>query len=143
MAVVVRGGYEPPDRRWKLFSHFYKTIKDRETNRDLPDTKVAALLRGNEHLLKRIHNRLGFVLQASAEVSSGAKTSLTRDEFKKLGSDTVKQMTEEAVEATVEVLMRATENRLVLLTTPDDGQHLRFDIRPLQEFFPPNSCTMR
>jgi hypothetical protein len=31
--------------------------------------------------------------------------------------------------------MEATTDRLVLVSTPDDGDHLRFDIRPLQEFF--------
>ncbi|MCK5724030.1 MAG: hypothetical protein KAI84_15970, partial [Gammaproteobacteria bacterium] len=31
--------------------------------------------------------------------------------------------------------MEATTDRLVLVNTPDDGDHLRFDIRPLQEFF--------
>ena len=36
---------------------------------------------------------------------------------------------------TVGVLMEATTNRLVLVSTPDDGDHVRFDIRPLQEFF--------
>ncbi len=31
--------------------------------------------------------------------------------------------------------MKATVDRLVLVSTPDDGDHVRFDIRQLQEFF--------
>jgi hypothetical protein len=44
-------------------------------------------------------------------------------------------MVERDHDKTVAVLMRATTDRLVLVSTPDDGDHLRFDIRPLQEFF--------
>ncbi|MEO0970810.1 MAG: hypothetical protein AAFX80_21420, partial [Cyanobacteria bacterium J06639_18] len=44
-------------------------------------------------------------------------------------------MVEEDIEETVDVLMKATTDRLVLVSTPDDGNHVRFDIRPLQEFF--------
>jgi hypothetical protein len=135
IAVIVRSGEEPPNRRWKLFNHFYKTIKDREANRNLPDIDVAKLLREREHLLKRLHNRLGFVLHSDSEVSSGAQTSLHHADFERLATDTVTQMTEESVAGTVKILMRATAIRLVLLNTPDDGKRLRFDIRPLQEFF--------
>ena len=31
--------------------------------------------------------------------------------------------------------MRATTERLVLVSTPETGEYVRFDIRPLQEFF--------
>ncbi len=44
-------------------------------------------------------------------------------------------MVEADVQKTVDILMEATTDRLVLVNTPDDGNHLRFDIRPLQEFF--------
>jgi hypothetical protein len=62
MAVVVRDGGKPPDRRWQLFDNFYHVIKRRETNRDLPDEAIARLLREDHKLLKTVHNRLGFVL---------------------------------------------------------------------------------
>ncbi len=135
MAVVVRDGERPPERKWKLFSNFYQVIKRREANRDLPDKKLANLLREQDQLLKTVHNRLGFILQAKAESSKGAQTKLDKDEFKKLVTDAVYQMVETEVDETVHILMKATTDRLVLVSTPDDGNHVRFDIRQLQEFF--------
>jgi hypothetical protein len=135
MAIVVRDGERPPERKWKLFTNFYQVIKRREANRDLPNRRLAKLLREQDQLLKTVHNRLGFVLHARAEISQGAQTKLSRDEFQKLVTDAVGQMVETEVEETIKVLMEATSERLVLVNTPDDGHHVRFDIRPLQEFF--------
>jgi hypothetical protein len=135
MAIVVRDGERPPERKWKLFTNFYQVIKRREANRDLPNKRLAKLLREQDQLLKTVHNRLGFVLHSRAEISQGAQTKLSRDEFQKLVTDAVEQMVETEVEETIKVLMEATSERLVLVNTPDDGHHVRFDIRPLQEFF--------
>jgi hypothetical protein len=135
MAIVVRDGERPPERKWKLFTNFYQVIKRREANRDLPNKRLAKLLREQDQLLKTVHNRLGFALHARAEISQGAQTKLNRDEFKKLVTDAVEQMVETEVKETIKVLMEATSERLVLVNTPDDGHHVRFDIRPLQEFF--------
>ncbi len=135
MAVVVRDGAKPPDRRWQLFNNFYQVIKRREANKNFPDQPLAKLLREDEKLLKTLHNRLGFVLHSRAETSKGAQTHLAKSEFKSLAEEAVRQMVESDQDKTVAVLMRATTDRLVLVSTPDDGNHLRFDIRPLQEFF--------
>lgn len=135
MAVVVRDGGKPPDRRWQLFTNFYQVIKRREANRDLPDLRLAKLLREDEQLLKTVHNRLGFVLHSRAETSEGALTRLDRAEFRTIVADAVSQMMETEADQTVEVLMEATTDRLVLVSTPDDGNSVRFDIRQLQEFF--------
>lgn len=135
MAVVVRDGSKPPDRRWQLFNNFYQVIKRREANKNFPDQPLAKLLREDEKLLKTLHNRLGFVLHSRAETSKGAQTHLAKSEFRELAEEAVRQMVESDQEKTVAVLMRAATDRLVLVSTPDDGDHLRFDIRPLQEFF--------
>jgi hypothetical protein len=92
-------------------------------------------LQEQDKLLKTVHNRLGFILHAKAESSQGAQTKLDKDEFKKLVTDAVTQMVETDLDETVMVLIKATTDRLVLVSTPDDGDHVRFDIRQLQEFF--------
>lgn len=135
LAVIVRDGERPPDRRWKLYSRFYDVMRRREANRDLPDRKLARLLANDEKLLKTIHNRVGFRLHADAETSQGAETSLPRSEFLILATRTVAQMEEGNVEDKVAVLGKATTERLVLISTPENGSKLRFDIRQLQEFF--------
>jgi hypothetical protein len=92
-------------------------------------------LREDEKLLKTLHNRIGFRLQADAETSEGAETSLDREAFRLLAARTVAQMVEDQIEQKVEILDKATTERLVLINTPENGTKLRFDIRQLQEFF--------
>jgi hypothetical protein len=135
MAVVVRDGGKPPERKWQLFSNFYQVIKKREANRTLPDKNLAELLREGDKLLKALHNRLGFELHRRAETSQGAQTSLDRHELNTIIRETVSQLQDSDVDRTVTTLMEATTERLILVNTPETGAPVRFDIRPLQEFF--------
>ncbi|TCQ07688.1 hypothetical protein C8J34_104149 [Rhizobium sp. PP-F2F-G36] len=135
MAVIVRDGGRPPERRWKLFNTFYEVIKKRESNRNLPDKPLAGLLREGDKLLRAIHNRLGFELHARAETSRGATTAIDRAKLKAMVTQTVEKLQDKAVRTTVSTVMKATTERLVLVNTPESGEHVRFDIRPLQEFF--------
>ncbi len=135
MAVIVRDGGKPPERKWQLFDTFYQVIKKREANRNLPDQELARLLREGDKLLKALHNRLGFELHARAETSQGAQTSLARGELQLIVQEVVSQLQDNFIAETVATLMRATTERLVLVNTPENGEHVRFDIRPLQEFF--------
>lgn len=135
MAVVVRDGGKPPERKWLLFTNFYQVIKKREANRNLPDKRLSSLLREGDQLIKALHNRLGFELHARAETSQGAQTSLDRDDLRRIVHQTVTLLQDTDVDATVATLMNATTDRLVLVNTPESGERVRFDIRPLQEFF--------
>lgn len=135
MAVVVRDGGRPPERRWQLFTNFYQVIKKREANRNLPDPKIAGLLREKDELIKSLHNRLGFELHYRAEKSSGAQTSISREELRKIIMEVVTNLQDDDVDSTVALLAEATTERLVLVNTPESGETVRFDIRPLQEFF--------
>jgi hypothetical protein len=135
MAVVVRDGGKPPERKWQLFANFYQVIKKRETNRKLPDKNLSKLLLNGDKLLKAVHNRLGFELHKRAETSEGAQTSLKKAEFRKIVQSIVERLQDSDIEETVSTLMEATTDRLVLVNTPDNGNEVRFDIRPLQEFF--------
>ena len=135
MAVIVRDGGRPPERRWQLFNTFYEVIKKREANRNLPDRALAKLLREGDRLLRDLHNRLGFELHARAETSKGAATALSRSELRQIVTDVVQRLQERGVRGTVHTLMKATTERLVLVSTPENGDFVRFDIRPLQEFF--------
>lgn len=135
MAVVVRDGGRPPEKRWQLFDNFYQVMKKRESLKDFPDPRISKLLRENEQLLKAIHARLGISLHARAENSDGAETTLNRSEFKKLAEQTTSILMDENIEPMVETLMEATMERLVFVNTPENGENVRFDIRQLQEFF--------
>lgn len=135
MAVLVRDGGCPPEKRWQLFENFYQVMKKREMLKGFGDPNVAKLLRDSDTLLRAIHSRLGISLHAQAENSSGAETTLAREDFKNLAVKTTKMLIVENVSGIVDALMEATTERLVFVNTPDDNQSVRFDIRQLQEFF--------
>jgi hypothetical protein len=135
MAVVVRDGGRPPEKRWELFENFYQVMKKRETLKNFPDPRINKLLRENSALLRAIHARLGISLHASAEISKGAETTLDRSQFQFLARQTTERYVEEDVEELVETLMEATTERLVFVNTPESSTTVRFDIRQLQEFF--------
>lgn len=135
MAVVVRDGGRPPEKRWELFDNFYDVMKKRESLKNFPDVRISKLLRENSILLKAIHARLGIALHASAEISDGADTTLGREQFCSLARQTTERYVEDNVDDLVETLMEATTERLVFVNTPESNDTVRFDIRQLQEFF--------
>lgn len=135
MAVVVRDGGRPPDKRWRLFDNFYTVMKRRESLKSFANPRIERLLREEDRLLRAVHVYLGFVLHARAERSEGAQTTLSRTEFRQLVHDVVARLVDRDIEETVSCLMEATTERLVLVSTPESGEHVRFDIRQLQEFF--------
>ncbi|NWA29187.1 hypothetical protein HX870_10245 [Pseudomonas gingeri] len=135
MAVVVRDGGRPPEKRWELFDNFYDVMKKRESLKNFPDVRISKLLRENSVLLKAIHARLGIALHASAEISDGADTTLDREQFCHLARQTTERYVDDNVDDLVETLMEATTERLVFVNTPESNKTVRFDIRQLQEFF--------
>jgi hypothetical protein len=135
MAVVVRDGGRPPEKRWELFDNFYKVMKKRESQKNFQDQRIAKLLREGDTLLKAIHTRLGIVLHALAEISTGAETTLKKAEFEILARKTTAMLIDDNVDEVVDALMEATIERLVFVNTPESSSTVRFDIRQLQEFF--------
>jgi hypothetical protein len=121
MAVVVRDGGRPPEKRWQLFDNFYEVIRKREANRQLANEKLAKLIQERQKLLKNLHNRLGFELHFRAETSRGAQTSLDRSELLRIVREVVIELQDDEVDETVDLLMEATTERLVLVNTPDTG----------------------
>jgi hypothetical protein len=85
--------------------------------------------------LKTVHNRVGFQLHALAETSAGAQATLDKQLFARIVRAAVGEIKQRDIDITVKTLINATTERLVLVNTPDDGHHVRFDVRQLQEFF--------
>ncbi|WP_406643475.1 NACHT domain-containing protein [Pectobacterium brasiliense] len=135
MAVVVRDGGRPPEKRWELFNNFYTVMKKRETLKNFTDVKIASLLQEKELLLKAIHDRLGICLHVRSEISQGAEAALPKKEFRDLAKSTTEMLMDGNIEEIVNTLMEATIERLVFVNTPDSTEYVRFDIRQLQEFF--------
>jgi hypothetical protein len=135
MAIIVRSGQRPPEKKWELYNRFYDVIRTREANRDLPDKALSSLLREDVALLKSVHNRLGFLLHSEAERAQGAQATLSRAAFREMVEAVVREQKEDHIAEITDTVLSATTERLVLISTPDDGAHVRFDVRQLQEYF--------
>ncbi|HDT4646630.1 TPA: hypothetical protein QHQ16_001705 [Citrobacter freundii] len=135
MAVVVRDGGRPPEKRWELFNNFYTVMKKRESQKNFPDIRISALLRDRDQLLKSIHDRLGVCLHTKAENSKGAEATFDKSEFFQLAKQTTAMQIDGDTDDVVDTLMEATTERLVFVNTPESSESVRFDIRQLQEFF--------
>ncbi|WP_406627795.1 NACHT domain-containing protein [Pectobacterium carotovorum] len=135
MAVVVRDGGRPPEKRWELFNNFYNVMKKRESQKNFPDIRISALLRDRDQLLKSIHDRLGVCLHTKSENSKGAEATFEKSEFYHLAKQTTAMQIDGDTDDVVDTLMEATTERLVFVNTPESNEFVRFDIRQLQEFF--------
>ncbi|WP_394823108.1 NACHT domain-containing protein [Pendulispora albinea] len=135
IAIIVRNGHRPPERKWDLYQQFYEVMRNREANRNLPDKRLATLFRQDTALLKRVHDEMGFVLHARAETSRGAHSTLEKGVFEKLVEQIASERKEGDVRPLLDTVKIAATDRLVLINTPDKGTEVRFDIRQLQEFF--------
>jgi hypothetical protein len=135
IAVIVRNGSTPPDRKYELYSKYYDVMFSRESSRP-QQAEFADLFRREPQLLKAVHEYAGFRIHVAAEASKGASASLTVSEFEAIVREIVAcNKDEEDVGSLVRLVMRASSERLVLLSTPDEKNLYRFDVRQLQEFF--------
>lgn len=135
MAVIVRAGQRPSEMRWRLYNRFFKVIFDRERDKDHADPMLRQIFAEDEELLTRVHDHVGFVLHARAERSEGSAASLNRSEFKDIVEGLVDQHKDVDKREILDSVMLAVRERLVLLTTPESGGQIRYDVRQLQEFF--------
>jgi hypothetical protein len=118
-----------------LFNNFYQVIRRREANKNHENAPLARLLQDDEKLISALHNRIGFLLHVRAETSAGAESSLSRQDLEAEIVSIVNTMQGKGVEGKSKILSEAARERLVLVNTPEDGSSVRFDVRPLQEYF--------
>ncbi len=135
MAVIVRTGQRPPERKWRLYQRFYEVIFEREAIKQHSDRDLLQLFEQEKDLIRTVHEHLGLVLHARAETAAGSHAEVTRDEFREIVSRVVRQQKETNFQNLTDTVMQAATERLVLITTPESGDRIRFDIRQLQEFF--------
>lgn len=140
VAVIVRSGHRPPERKWELYRQFYEVIRLREIAKELPDSKIAQLLTREPRLLRTVHNRLGFLLHACSETVQGAQARISQADFRDLVASIVEEQKEGDHIDLVATLMESVTVRLVLISTPESSDFVSFDIRPLQEFFAAEHC---
>ncbi len=130
MAAIVLHHGEPSDRRWTLFEEYYTTLYQRETERG---TYASATLRQYAPLVTAIHMHVGMSLQVRSEEAEGVSALMPEQELRAIIREHLIAdfSEEEAVQLTEEIL-RAAEQRLVLLVQSQRGMY-GFELRSFQE----------
>jgi hypothetical protein len=131
MATIVIHHGEPSDRRWTLFEEYYRKIYARETERG---TYASSTLRAHADLIHKIHMHVGMSLQARSEQAQGVSALMPVQELRAIIHERLLEgfSEEEATKHAGEIL-RATEQRLVLLVQSQEGMY-GFELRSFQEF---------
>jgi hypothetical protein len=135
MALLVRGGRRPPYRKWDLYQQYYELVRQREAARALPDSRLSDVLRNETALLREVHARLGFVLHSLEERGDSAASGISWSDFRKLVADVVAESKDADVLDLTDTLVKATEERLVVIIRPAHSERVSFGVRQLQEFF--------
>ena len=132
MAILVDRIGQPPQDRWRLFQQYYEVIYARETERDIPASRI---LQQRKADVNSIHHRVGLLLQTEAELAGSTDSKLPLDRFNTL---VLKRIASEGYEGQ-ELLERTREiteaalARLVFLVGLE-AEKVGFEIRSLQEF---------
>jgi len=133
LAVLAELKGELPDDRWQLFDEYYKTICDRETQRN---QSLSAVIRTYALEIARVHELVGLRLQIANETRGENDAYLRKDDLFQIVADTLTDRFDEKNLHRLEVAHQITEaavNRLVFLVSPQ-GEEIGFEIRSLQEF---------
>lgn len=119
--------------RYDLFWEYYLVLERREKSKQ---GGFGVLVRDNESTIRRLHERVGLLLQAKAESSSGSNAVLSPDELRHVAKETLADEGFDPDGVDLELLdaiINATTLRLVLLAPRADESGFGFDIRSLQE----------
>lgn len=132
MTLLVDRTGQPPQERWSLFHDYYSLVYQRELERDIP---AAMILRDHRIEIEAIHRRVGIVLQAQSEKSGGTDARLTRQQFREVVTNYLREEghSENSVHALGSKIIDAAALRLVFLVGIEMDR-VGFEIRSLQEF---------
>ena len=132
MATLVDQIGQPPQERWRLFQQYYEVIYRRETERDIPASRI---LQQRKADVNAIHNRVGLLLQTETELAVNSDAQLTSSRFRKLVRTRIAEegYEGEELELRVEEMTQAALHRLVFLVGTESDR-IGFEIRSLQEF---------
>jgi len=136
---IVDTGGGVPAARWTLFNEYFEVLKRRERAKG---GETQRILEHHWGQLGPLHHRIGLILQSDSEHAGGAGGKLSHERLRGVVSSYLDSegFSGSELDARVEELMTLALNRLVLLSTQEEGQ-VQFDVRSLQEFMAAAALT--
>lgn len=133
MATLVERLGEPPKQRYRLFAEYYRTIYERESNRE---GVLSLLLNDRKTDIDIIHYRTGIFLQSDSEKAGGTDATMPLDSLLNLVKLRLIDENEgdpNEIEPLIVEIREAALERLVFLVSLKN-ESIGFEIRSLQEF---------
>ena len=132
MTTLVDQIGEPPQERWRLFHEYYEVIYRRETERDIPASRI---LQQRKTEVNDIHHQAALLLQVESETAGRTEAWLPRDRFYTLvrAQLAAEEFEGEELERRTQEITEAALQRLVFLVGLQSDR-IGFGIRSFQEF---------
>ena len=132
MTTLVDQIGEPPQERWRLFHEYYEVIYRRETERDIPASRI---LQQRKTEVNDIHRQAALLLQVESETAGRTEAWLPRDRFYTLvrAQLAAEEFEGEELETRTQEITEAALQRLVFLVGLQSDR-IGFEIRSFQEF---------
>jgi hypothetical protein len=123
---------EPPQERWRLFHEYYEVIYRRETERDIPASRI---LQQRKTEVNDIHHQVALLLQVESETAGRTEAWLPKDRFHKLVRTQLaaEEFEGEELDRRTQEITEAALQRLVFLVGLQSDR-IGFEIRSFQEF---------
>ena len=132
MTTLVDQIGEPPQERWRLFHEYYEVIYRRETERDIPASRI---LQQRKTEVNDIHQQVALLLQVESETAGRTEAWLPKDRFHKLVRTQLaaEEFEGEELDIRTQEITEAALQRLVFLVGLQSDR-IGFEIRSFQEF---------
>jgi hypothetical protein len=132
MTTLVDQIGEPPQERWRLFHEYYEVIYRRETERDIPASRI---LQQRKTEVNDIHHQVALLLQVESETAGRTEAWLPKDRFHKLVRTQLaaEEFEGEELDTRTQEITEAALQRLVFLVGLQSDR-IGFEIRSFQEF---------
>jgi hypothetical protein len=133
MLRIIKEGGIPPKQREQLFFEYWNTILRREKNKESSVNKIIT----DDNQLLKLHCYLGYLIHNRA-AGARVEARLSEAEFREYVTHFLRKVDNvtdpNQLEKKVESLVHETGDRIVLLTSPEQG-FFAFELRSFQEFF--------
>lgn len=140
MSIIAESSRRFSPSRFALFWGYYKTIEQREQNKDFG---YSTLLRDYAPQVLDLHLRVGLLLQVRAETATGSDAGLSPKDLRDVAWQVLNVAGYEPSnndKALLDQMLNAATHRLVLLTPQSSGGY-GYDVRSLQELMAAYALT--
>lgn len=137
VAILVKSGGKPPKDRYDLFETYYRTIKNRERQKDTLES-----LHDSMDWIDDIQYEIAYKLQKESESDANPSATISEEKFRQLIWEYIDETNgEEDADELCEPFFHVLTKRLCFITDVNMQGEYMFSIRSMQEFLAANEIV--